>query len=125
MSFIRADIKNQAIELKKEKLDDDVVMAVLKKQQKRLLDAKESIGQSQRNDLIESLDKELVLLAGYLPQPLSDDELLKVVDEILVQTGASTMKDMGRVMKEVLARVGVRADSKQVSSLVKQKLNAP
>ncbi|MBU2044495.1 MAG: GatB/YqeY domain-containing protein [Candidatus Omnitrophica bacterium] len=122
LSFIRADLQNKAIELKKDKLADEEVLTALKKLQKRLLDTKESLAQSQRTDLIESADKELALLEEYLPKPLTDAELLKIIDEAISQAGASSMKDMGKVMKEVNAKVGVRADAKKISQLVKQKL---
>lgn len=124
LSFIRSELKNQSINLKKEKLQDDEVLGVLKKQQKRLLDAKETIAKSDRADLIEALEAELALLNEYLPKALDEDELIKVIDEVLSQAGASSMKDMGRVMKDVIAQVGVRADSKMVSSIVKQKLSS-
>lgn len=122
LSFIRAELKNQAIELKKDKLDDPEVLSVLKKQQKRLLEAKEITGQSQRLDFIQSLEQELRLLEEYLPKPLSNDELLKIITDVISETSASSAKDMGKVMKEVLVRVGVQADSKTVSVLVKEKL---
>ncbi len=124
LSLIRSELKNLAIDLKKEKLDDGEALTVLKKQQKRLADAKETISKSERTDLIEGLEKELSLLQGYLPEALSEDELVKVIDEVILQTGSSSMKDMGKVMKEVLAQVGVRADSKMASSIVKAKLSS-
>lgn len=124
LSFVRAELRNVAIDLKKRKLDDNEVLAVLKKQQKRLEDSKESFIASGRQDLIESLNSELNILVEYLPQVLSDAELVQVVDTVITETNAASMKDMGKVMKEVIARVGVRADSKKVSELVKQKLSA-
>jgi hypothetical protein len=124
LSFIRAGLKNAAIELKKDKLDDDEALAVLKKQKKRLLDTKESIVKSQRSELLEDADKELVLLSAYLPEPLSQKELLEAIDAVIAETGASSTKDMGRVMREVLARVGSRAEAKEVSALVKEKLSS-
>lgn len=124
LSFIRAELKNVAIDLKKEKLDDDEALAVLKKQKKRLEDSKESIAKSERQDLLQNLDKELEILDQYLPKPLEESELIAIIDEVISSIGASSMKDMGRVMKEVIARVGVRADSRKVSELVKQKLSS-
>lgn len=124
LSFIRSELKNQAINLKKEKLEDQEALAVLKKQQRRLLEAKKDISQSQRADLIENLEKEIALIGRYLPPPLSDQEIGQIIDEVISQTNASSLKDMGKVMKEVLAKVGVRADSKKVSSLVKEKLSS-
>jgi hypothetical protein len=123
LSLVRADLKNQAINLKKAKLEDAEVLAVLKKAQKKLKDAKESIAGSGRADLLEGLEKELVILNSYLPEPMEDTELTGIVKTVISNLKASTMKDMGKVMKEVLAKVGVRADSKQVSGLVKEILS--
>ena len=124
LSFVRADLKNAAIDLKKEKLDDDEALTVLKKQKKRLQDSKESISASGRQDLLQNLEKELKILDSYLPSPLEESELIAIIDEVISAAGASSLKDMGRVMKEVLAKVGVRADSKKVSELVKNKLSS-
>jgi len=124
LSLIRAELKNRAIDLKKEKLDDPEVLAVLKKQQKRLQDAKESIASSSRKDLLADIERELAIVNEYLPQPLSPEELSQMITEVITETGASSMKDMGRVMKEALAKVGARADSKSVSQLVKEKLSS-
>jgi len=122
LSLIRADIKNQAINLKKEKLEDGEVLAVLKKTQKKLQDAKEIIAKSGRTDLVEDLKKELAILTEYLPKPLEEAKILEIVSAVINELSASSIKDMGKVMKEVLARVGVRADSRKVSNLVKEKL---
>lgn len=124
LSLLRSEFKNQAIELKKDKLSDPEALIVLKKQQKYLLDAKESIIASKRSDLIENLENELKILNSYLPEPLSDSKVLEIIDEVIASTGACSIKDMGKVMKEILEKVGVSADSKKVSSLVKEKLTS-
>jgi len=124
LSLIRSELKNQSIDLKKEKLKDEEVLPIIKKLQKRLLDSKENIIKSQRQDLIQNLEEELGILEEYLPKPLEDSELLQIIQDIIAKTGASSMKDMGKVMKEVLDTVGVRADSKKVSSIVKDKLTS-
>jgi len=123
LSLIRADIKNQAINLKKDKLEDDEVLAVLKKAQKKLQDAKESIAKSERTDLLKGLERELAILNEYLPKPLEEAQILEIVNAVISELSASSMKDMGKVMKEVLAKVGLQADSKKVSNLVKEKLS--
>ena len=123
LSLVRADIKNQAIDLKKGKLEDGEVLAVLKKAQKKLQDAKEIIAKSGRTDLVEGLEKELAILTEYLPKPLEEAKILEIVSAVINELSASSMKDMGKVMKEVLTRVGVRADSRKVSNLVKEKLS--
>ncbi len=123
LSLIRSDIKNQAISLKKDKLEDMEVLAVLKKSQKKLQDAKESIAKSGRADLLQDIEKELIIVSEYLPKPLEESELIEIINMVISEYTASSMKDMGRIMKEVLVRTGVRADSKTVSSLVKTKLS--
>ncbi|UCG34687.1 MAG: GatB/YqeY domain-containing protein [Candidatus Omnitrophota bacterium] len=122
LSFVRAELKNRAIELKKEKLDDNEALAVLQKQKKRLQDSKEAIIKSDRADLLEAIEKELTIVDDYLPKPLEESELAKIIEEAISEVGASSIKDMGKVMKEVLAKVGARAEPKQVSALVKNKL---
>jgi len=122
LSFVRAELKNRAIELKKEKLDDSEALGVLQKQKKRLQDSKDAIIKSGRTELLKSAEKELLLLDEYLPKQLQDSELEKIVIETISEVGASSIKDMGKVMKEVLAKVGARAQPKQVSALIKSKL---
>jgi hypothetical protein len=124
LSFIRAELKNAAIELRIKELDDSEVLKVLKKVRRRLGETKESIASSGRKEYIESLDRELAILDGYLPKPLSEPELLEIIDQVISELGASSLKDMGRVMKEVLAKVGVRVEAKKVSEIVKSKLSS-
>ena len=95
----------------------------MKKAQKKLQDAKEIIAKSGRTDLVEGLEKELAILTEYLPKPLEEAKILEIVSAVINELSASSIKDMGKVMKEVLARVGVRADSRKVSNLVKEKLS--
>ena len=124
LSFIRAEIKNAAKSLKKEKLDDNEVLVVIKKQKKRLEETKESIASTERKDLIEKVELEISILDSYLPKALEESELIQIIDQVISELAATSMKDMGRVMKEVLSKVGVRADAKKVSELVKGKLSS-
>ena len=100
LSFVRAELKNRSIELKKEKLDDNEALAVLQKQKKRLQDSKEAITKSDRTDLLEAIEKELTIVDGYLPNPLEESELSKIIEETISEVGASSIKDMGKVIKE-------------------------
>lgn len=124
LSFLRSELKNLAINLKKEKLEDKEVLEVLAKQKKRLQDARESIVSSQRADVLRELDKEIDFLNEYLPSLLREDELIQIIEEVISQVSASSLKDMGKVMKEVLTKVGVRAEPKKVSILVKNRLSS-
>jgi uncharacterized protein len=124
LSFVRSSLKNIAIDLKKEKLDDEEVLSVLKKEQKRLNDTLESISGSGRQDLIDSANRELDILNQYLPEQLSVEELTAIIDETIRETQPNSIKDMGKVMKSVVAKTGARADAKKISSLVKDKLSS-
>ena len=77
---------------------------------------------SGRQDLIEKLNKEIEVLLSYLPEQLSEDEIQKIVEDAIAQTGASTIKDMGKVMGIVTAKAKGRADMKIVGGLVKKML---
>jgi len=124
LSFIRAELKNKAISLKKEKLDDAEVIGVLNKQRKHLQETKESISSSTRTELIDSVNSELALLEKYLPEPMDDGSIIKIIDEVIAELKATSMKDMGGVMKQVLAKTSGRADSRKISEIVKQKLSS-
>lgn len=124
LSFIRAELKNAAIGAKKDKLDDNEAMAVLKKQKKRLEETKEIVSKSGKADIIEAATNEIAILEEYLPKQLGDKELTAIIEQITGEQGASSLKDMGRVMKEVISKVGAQADSKKISDIVKKKLSA-
>lgn len=122
LNYLRAEIKNAAITAKKDKLDDNETLMVISKQKKRLDDAKASIGMASKPEFIAEVDSQIKILDEYLPKGLTDAELAEIISQAIKDTGSSSPKDMGKVMKEVLARVGVRADSKKVSEVVRIKL---
>ena len=76
-----------------------------------------------RTDLIDQTKKEIEILSSYMPELLSEEEVTKIIDEAIVKVNASTIKDMGLVMKEVSAKLKGRADMSLVSSIIKNKLN--
>jgi len=123
LSFLRAAMINVAIEKKKKNLDDNEVITVVKKQIKQHQDSIEQFQKGARQDLADKETKEMEILKSYLPLELSSEEIKKIIKEAVVLTGASTMKDMGKVMKEVTAKVSGRADGKVVSDLVKERLS--
>ncbi|MBM3247991.1 MAG: GatB/YqeY domain-containing protein [Candidatus Omnitrophica bacterium] len=125
LSFLRADFNNYAIDKRKKQLEDADVVAVIKSQIKKHQDSIEQFKKGSRLELAEKEEKELAILKSYLPAQLSEDEIKKVIAEVVVSVGAAGIKDMGKVMKEVLAKVGDKADNKTVSELVKQKLIPP
>jgi len=123
LSFLRAEMINVAIEKRKKLLDDPDVIGVIKKQIKQRQDSIEQFKIGSRQDLVDKETKELEILKSYLPPELSAEEIKKIIEESIVVTGAQDMKDMGRVMKEVNAKIAGRADGKLISDLVKERLS--
>lgn len=103
-------------------LDDDSILAVIAKELKKRRDALPEYENSGRQNLIDELKTEINILLGYLPPQLTEEEIVKIVDEAIEITGASTIRDMGKVMQEIKPRIEGRADGKTVSLIVKTKL---
>jgi uncharacterized protein len=99
-------------------------VAVLQRERKRRLESAEAYRGGGREDLATTEEQEAELIQGYLPEQLSDDELHAIVGDAVAETGASSPKEMGRVMSVVMQRVAGRADGKRVSALVKEKLSS-
>lgn len=122
LSFLRSQLKNVAIEKRKDKLEDNDVIAVIKKQIKQRFDSIEKFNSGGRNDLAQKEQKEAEILKSYLPDELSKEELEKIIDEAVALISAKDIKDMGKVMKEIMPKVSGRADNKLLSELVKSRL---
>jgi uncharacterized protein YqeY len=99
-------------------------LAVLRRERKRRLEAASQFRDGGRPELAEQEESEAELIDGYLPAPLDDDELDQIVAAAIADTGASSAKDMGQVMKAVMARAGGRADGKRASARVREALGA-
>jgi uncharacterized protein YqeY len=97
-------------------------LAVLRRERKRRLESATAFREGDRPELAAAEEAEAELISGYLPAELSDDELGAIVDDAVAQTGASSPRDMGAVMKAAMGVVAGRADGKRVSSLVKARL---
>ena len=122
VSFLRSEMKYYAIDKKKDALDDCDVLIVLKKLIKQRQDSIQQFEKGNRMDLVNKERAELDILKAYLPEEMSEQELIKIVDEAVLGMGVITVKDMGRVMKEVMAKTQGRADNKMVSDIVRKKL---
>ena len=106
----------------KEGAGDEV--AVLRRERKRRLDAAAQFRDAGRTELAAQEEGEAELIGGYLPQELSDDEIDAIVAAAVADTGASSPKDMGQVMKAAMARIAGRADGKRVSARVQGALQS-
>ena len=104
-------------------LGDDEVLRVLAKEAKKRREAADAFAAAGRPELAQAEEAELAVLEGYLPAQLGDDDLLAVVERAVTQTGASSMRDMGTVMKAAQAEVAGRADGGRVAAIVKQVLS--
>lgn len=123
LSFLRAQLKNILIDNKLDKLPDTDVIAVIKKQVKQRQDSISQFEQGGRRDLADKEKAELVILQSYLPEEMPDAELQSIIAQAVTEAGASSMKDMGAVMKAAMPKLAGRADNKRVSDAVKQKLS--
>jgi uncharacterized protein YqeY len=103
-------------------LSDDDVLAVLTKEAKKRREAADAFRAGGRPDRAEREEAEAEVIAGYLPAPLTDDELTALVDAAVADTGASTMRDMGAVMKRLAPQVTGRAEGRVVADAVKSRL---
>lgn len=104
-------------------LDDSGVIDVISREMKKRYDVLPDYEKSGREDSISEINRQIEILKSYLPEQLSEDEVDRIVKETITETGSSSMKDMGKVMKEVSPKVKGRADSKLVSELVKKNLS--
>lgn len=123
LRFVNAQIKNKEIELRPNTITDEDTVQVFKKFVKQRNEAAEQFKQAGREDLVEKENFEAAVIESYLPKMMSEDQLKPIVENIIKETGASSVKDMGNVMKEVLAQTKGLADGKMVSTLVKNALS--
>lgn len=122
--MLKSAVKNAAIEKggASAELNDAETVAVIRKEVKKRQDSIEQFERAGRQDLADTEKAELAVLQGYLPQPLSGEEIAKLIEEAIAEIGATSKKDMGPVMKLVQERAAGRADGKALSQAVMAKL---
>ncbi len=120
--LVLSEIKNRKIAEKAEELDDGKVTGIIQKKARQHKESIEQFKKAAREDLVKKESEELAILEEYLPEQISEEELEKIVSESIAQTGATSMKDMSAVMKDVMSRTQGQADGKAVSEIVKKKL---
>ena len=120
--MVRGAIKQIEIDSKKE-LDDEAVIGVISKEVKMRKDSVEEFKKGGREDLVAKTEAEIAVLMPYLPQQLSEDEIRSLVQAAVEQVGASSPKDMGKVMGVLMPKVKGRADGMLVNTIVKEALN--
>lgn len=122
LRFIHSAIKNKEIEVRPNEITADDELQVVKKLAKQRQESIEQFSKAGRQDLADKEKYELDIIAKYLPEQMSKEKVEALVAQAISSLGASSIKDMGKVMKEVLAQSKGAADNKIVSELVKSKL---
>ena len=118
-------VRASSLQVEKDKqieVNDDQILEIIAKESKKRKDSLADYEKSGREELIEQIKEEIEILAEYLPKPLTKEELEEIISSAIADTGATNIKDMGKVMKEVKQRVGTRADGKTINEIVKEKL---
>jgi len=122
LRFLRADIKNVEIERGRELTDDEIVH-VIRRQIKLRRDAIDQFAQGGRQDLVAREQAQIAVLEQYLPSSLSDDELLQLARAVARELGATSPRDMGRLMPVLRERVGARAEGRAIAEAAQRALS--
>lgn len=119
---IKAEVDKEHIDKNKE-INDELVIEVAAHQVKLLNDSIKEFEKGKREDLIDKAKKELEIIKGYLPSPLTENEVDQILEEAFQKLKPESMRDMGKVMKEVTPKVKGRFDMSLISTKIKNKLN--
>jgi uncharacterized protein len=103
-------------------LKDDEELQVLQRERKRRTEAAEAFRTGGREEQAAAEEQELAVLEEFMPEPLTEEEIEEIVDDVIAEVGATSMRDLGRVMADVMPQIAGRADGSTVSQLVREKL---
>lgn len=123
LRMVKGAMQLEEINNKKE-LDDNEMVSLISKQIKVRKESIADFEKGNRADLVEKTQKEIDILAEYMPEQMSDDEVVKIIDEVILENKFNTIADMGKVMKLLTPKLVGQADMSLVSKLVKEKLNS-
>lgn len=119
--MVKAAMDQEHIDRKRE-INDELLIDVVNKQIKMRKDSISEFEKGGRSDLAEKTQSEVDILMAYLPEQLTMEEVVKIIDEIFEEVKPESQKDMGKVMKEATAKLKGKADMKEVSNIIKEKL---
>ncbi|GGL40322.1 GatB/YqeY domain-containing protein [Sporolactobacillus putidus] len=120
--MIKTSLQNESIKNGKP-LSEDEALAVLTRELKQRKDSLREFENAGRQDLVDEVSEEIAIVQSYMPEQLSDDEILSIIDETISEVGAKSSADIGKVMKAVMPKVKGRADGSQINRLVRTKLS--
>jgi len=121
LSLILSSLRSAEKELQRP-LSDDEELQVLQRERKRRAEAADAYEAAGREEQAEAEEYELEVLEEFMPEPLSEDDLEEIIDDVIAEVGATSLRDLGRVMADVMPQVSGRADGSTVSQLVREKL---
>ena len=121
LRLILASLRSAEKELQRP-LSDQEELQVLQRERKRRVEAAEAFRAGGREEQAGKEERELAVIESFMPEPVSEDELERIVDDAIAETGATSIRDLGRVMADVMPQVSGRADGSEVSRLVREKL---
>jgi uncharacterized protein len=121
LRLILASLRSAEKELQRP-LSDGEELQVLQRERKRRVEAAEAFRAGGREEKAEAEEAELAVLEEFMPEPLSEEELEQIVDDVIAEVGATSLNQLGRVMADVMPQVAGRADGSAVSQLVREKL---
>ena len=121
VTMVRAAIKQYEVDNRVE-LGDEEIIDLIAKQLKQTRDSREEFAKAGRDDLVSKAEAEIEVLKEYLPQQLSEEELNEIVISTISEVGATSMKDMKKIMTSIMPKVKGRADGKLINELVKKNL---
>lgn len=121
--FLQAAVKNKEIELRPNPITSEDILGVVKKLVKQRKESIEQYQAAARQDLVDKESSELKILEEYLPTQMSKEQIEKIVGEVIAAEKATSIKDMGKIMKAVIAKTAGTADNKLVSEIIKTKLS--
>jgi len=121
LRLILANLRSAEKELRRE-LNDQEELQVLQRERKKRIEAAEAFREGGNEERAEAEEDELDVIEEFMPEPLSEEELESIIDDAIAESGATSMRDLGRVMADVMPQVAGRADGSAVSQLVREKL---
>ena len=121
LRLILSSLRSAEKELQRE-LHDDEELQVLQRERKRRLEAIEAFRGGGREQQAQGEEYELAVLEEFMPEPLSEEEVERIVDDAIAEVGATSLRDLGRVMADVMPQIAGRADGSVVSQVVREKL---
>jgi uncharacterized protein len=121
--MVKASLQNEAIKHGKQELSQDEELTVLARELKQRKDSLLEFEKAGRQDLVDKLKNEIVVLETYMPEQLSEEEVIEIVKETISEIGASSKADMGKVMSAVMPKVKGKTDGSLVNKVVAQQLS--